>query len=376
VHLTLHLTSRCNLRCSYCYVGKSNQSDMSVNTMRRAIEFAANERKAHGDSEGVGVVFFGGEPLLQRELIRETVRYCRDLETQGMPRFHFKVTTNGTLLDDAFFTDPDTGDVFAAISHDGIREAHDAHRVDIEGLGTFDCLAPKLRVALRHRPNTPVMMVVTPSTVQHYADSVQWLYAQGFRYILVTIEVGATWSERTLDELARQYRQLAKWYYEATRREEKFFFSPFEVKIASHINPGGCWKERCELGRRQLSVGTDGRLYPCVQFVGDRDWCIGHVNEGVDATKRRELDRIRVEEEEACRSCAIRSRCNHHCGCANLRSTGRMDRVAPAQCAHERIVLPVADELASKLYRVRDAMFIQKHYNAFYPLVSAVEDFS
>jgi uncharacterized protein len=159
--------------------------------------------------------------------------------------------------------------------------------------------------------------------------------------------------------------------------EAKFYFSPFEVKIASHIYPGSCRSERCELGKRQISVAPNGRLYPCVQFAGDGTddvYCIGDVQTGIDEDARERLYALNAQEKTECAECAVRERCNHYCGCLNKQATGRVDVVSPMLCAHERIVLPIADKLGARLFKKKSPMFIQKHYNDLFPLVSLVED--
>jgi uncharacterized protein len=377
MHLTLHLTARCNLRCHYCYDSRHSGGDMDFDTIRAAVDLGLQESRRGASHASLGLVFFGGEPLLRRDLIGEAVRLCRRIETETGQSFHFKVTTNGSLLDEAFLTDPDTREVFVALSHDGVRPAHDAHRVDTRGHGTFDLLDAKIDLLLRHNPYAPVMMTVTPRTVVHYADSVDYLFRRGFRYLICSLDYGATWHQTHLRELGRQYRRLADWYVALTDAEEKFYFSPFEVKISSHIHPGSCRADRCELGRRQISVAPNGRLYPCVQFVHDgRDdtYCLGSVASGLDRAARDRLRELSSEEKAECAECAVRERCNHYCGCLNKQATGRLDLVSPVLCAHERIVLPIADRVAARLYRRRSPIFIQKHYNDLYPLLSLIED--
>ena len=377
MHLTLHLTARCNMRCRYCYAAPHAGGDMTFDTAKAAIAMAMEELYREQPGQSLGVIFFGGEPLLMRNLITETVRHCREVEAQTGQLFHFKVTTNGVLLDEAFLTDPDTSEVFVALSHDGVKPAHDLHRVDARGGGTFDQLEPIIDMLLRHKPYAPVMMVVTPGTVTHYAESVRFLSERGFKYLICSLDYGAEWREEHLSELRRQYRALAKWYYRETLREQKFYFSPYEVKIASRVFPGSCHADRCELGKRQISVAPNGTLYPCVQFVGDGTdptYAIGNVVTGVDESARTRLYNLNAEEKTSCASCAIRDRCNHYCGCLNKQATGRIDVVSPMLCAHERIVLPIADRLAARLFKKRNPMFVQKHYNEMFPLVSLVED--
>jgi len=377
VHLTLHLTGRCNFRCRYCYAAPHAGGDMSFDTAVAAIELGRQALARQRPDGSLGVIFFGGEPLLQRDLIARLVRHCREIEAQTGQLFHFKITTNGALLDEAFLTDPDTRDLFVALSHDGVAPAHDAHRVDAAGHGTFARLEPVIDLLLKHQPFAPVMLVTTPETVAHYAAAVRFLAARGFRYLICSLNYAGHWDPRSLKELKRQYEQLGDWYYEQTRREEKFYFSPFEVKIAAHVHPGSCRKDRCELGKRQISVGPSGRLYPCVQFVGNDDtdtWAIGDVRTGLNEERRQELYERNAAEKPTCRACAIRDRCNHYCGCLNRQATGDMTQVSPVLCAHERIVLPIADRVAARLFKQRNALFIQKHYNELYPLVSLAEE--
>jgi uncharacterized protein len=377
MHLTLHLTGRCNLRCRYCYEAPHAGGEMTFETAKAAIALARTHLTRTQPDQSLGVIFFGGEPLLKRDLIAKIIRHCRQVEAETGQLFHFKITTNGLLLDEAFLTDPETAEVFVALSHDGVAAAHDACRVDARGAGTHARLEPVVDLLLRHKPYAPAMLVVTPETARHYADSVAYLYGRGFRYLICSLDYGADWTERAMGEVGRQYRKIAGWYERETRQEEKFYFSPFEVKIASHVFPGSCRQERCELGRRQVSVAPNGRLYPCVQFVGDGSdtiYSIGHVDSGLDDSARERITALNDGEKPECATCAVRERCNHYCGCLNRQGTGRLDRVSPVLCAHERTILPIVDRLAARLFARRDPLFIQKHYNDLFPLISLVED--
>ena len=377
MHLTLHLTGRCNFHCRYCYAAPHAGGDMTWETARAAVDLAVDVCRRENPGQSIGVIFFGGEPLLRRELIVQVIRYCHEISSRTAQSFHFKVTTNGSLLDESFLTEPPTSEIFVALSHDGVPEAHDMHRVDAGGEGTFARLRPVIEMLLRWKPYAPVMLVTTPETVRHYAKSVKFLFECGFHYLICSLNYGVEWPRRTVRELEDQYRELARWYEEMTEREEKFYFSPFDTKIASHIFPGSCRSQRCELGRRQISVAPSGRLFPCVQFAGDGSesaFSIGDVRTGVDEARRAALYAENAEEKKSCERCAIRERCNHFCGCLNRQATGSITQVAPLLCAHERIVLDAADRVAERLFGKRNAMFVQKQYNELFPLVSLAED--
>ncbi len=367
MHVTLHLTNACNLQCRYCYVCQGKQF-MSREVARAAVNLAASS------GTRCGVVFFGGEPLLCKARIMDTVSYGQSLQDQGKGNFYYKLTTNGTLMDDDFLQYAAAHDILIALSHDGVQAAHDCNRVYPDGQGSFDQLQQRAKALLKLQPYAPAMMTISPNTVQYYAQGVDYLYGLGFRYLICSMDYAGAWTDETLEELRKQYLKLAKWYRRMTIREEKFYLSPFEVKISSHIHRTNYHQERCELGKKQLSVAPDGKLYPCVQFVGDEAYCIGDVFSGVNEDKRMALYGINEAEKESCTTCAIRDRCNHHCACLNRQVTGDIRKVAPSLCAHERILTPIADLVAETLYRKRSAIFIQKQYNDMFPLLSFMED--
>jgi len=372
VHLTLHLTTACNMRCRYCYAPPRPGPVMSERIAFEALAFGA---RTNGGS--CGIVFFGGEPLLAKPLIRETVARARAMERRGEGRFHFKITTNGLLLDPEFLEFSVREGLLVAMSIDGIREAHDRHRRLPDGSPTFDVIHDRLQLLLSIRPYSSVLMVVNPDTAEHLADSVAFLLEEGCRYLIVSLNYAAPWQERELRVLEREYRRLGKLYIDWTRAGRKFYLSPFEVKLASHIRRDCQHQERCELGARQLSVDPEGFLYPCVQFARagpGSPWCIGSVTTGVDEAARLRIRAASEREREPCRACAIRDRCNHTCGCLNWQTTGAVTEVSPVLCRHERMLLPIADRVGAILYRKRDPLFIQKHYNAAYPLLSLIED--
>jgi len=343
---------------------------MTAETARAAVDLAL----VNGGRR-IGLVFFGGEPLLCRGLIQQTVAYATERAHEtGRDRMFYKITTNGLLLDGDFFDYAKEHDIFIALSLDGIGEAHNAHRIAADGGPTHRQVSAAARQLLETRPYAPALMTVNPDTVRYYRESVEYLYGLGFRYLICSLNYAADWDKKALDELKRQYIKLAEFYYDRTVAEDKFYLSPFEVKISSHVHNKTYCHERCELGQHQISVSAGGGLYPCVQFVGDDRYRIGDVVHGIDEAARLRLFRRNEEEKPGCDVCAIRARCNHYCACLNKQATGSIDQVSEVLCAHERIILPIADRVAAKLYKKRIPMFIQKHYNDFYPLVSLVED--
>ena len=363
MHLTLHLTNRCNLACRYCYAAHG-QDDMTFETAVRAIQQCAT-------GPNCGIIFFGGEPLLRRELIWEVIQWCERTEPN---RFHYKVTTNGKLLDEAFFDEAERRRLHVALSHDGVREAHDCCRTAADGAGTFDALQPKLELLVARQPYAPVMLTVNPETVGHYADSARWLQATGAQYLVASLNYAGGWTDATLRKLRREYLKLEKWHLANYREERKLYFSPFDKRMATHI-----FKERgvsCRLGKRQLSVAPDGRLYPCVQFVGREEYVIGTAEAGIDEARRETIFCQNEAEKPTCVGCALNGRCHNKCGCLNIQTKGNLSEVPAILCEHERLVFPIADRLANTLFKERNALFIQRHYNPAFPVLSFLEDMS
>jgi len=186
--------------------------------------------------------------------------------------------------------------------------------------------------------------------------------------LLVLADGGA--SRRTLP-------LLGDLYIEWTRKGRKFYLSPFEVKLSSHIHGEDVCKEHCELGIRQISVDPQGLLFPCVQFTTagrESRWHMGDVVSGIDEEKRNQLRDESQDGKEPCRRCAIRRRCHNTCGCLNWQTTGSVARVSPVLCRYEQILIPIADRIGETLYREQNPLFLNKHYNPAYTMLSLLED--
>lgn len=366
MHFTLHITERCNLNCTYCFTKKKNV-DMAIDIAQRAIDLAARLNK-----NGCGIAFFGGEPLLKKQLIIDTVNYAK--ETYPQKQFHYKITTNGILLDMDFIDFAVLNNIYIAISIDGNQKAHDSSRVDANGKASHKIVEAAAKMLLSKMPHAPVMCTVSTDNVHYFADSVDYLYNLKFKYIICTPDFSGDWNEKLLRILKKQYIKLSKFYYKHTINEDNFYLSPFEVKISSHIHRNSYCHERCELGKESVSVACNGYIYPCVQFVYEEEYKIGDIKIGIDPKKQQILFQDNESEKSTCTDCFIKDRCNHYCACVNKQTTGYINQVSPVLCAHERIILPIADKVAEKLYKKRNGMFIQKHYNEWYGVLSVAEE--
>ena len=370
MHVTLHITTSCNLNCRYCYSPPTKCNDMSQQTAFQSIDFIAKNYPIN-----TGIIFFGGEPLLKKDLIRETIAYSRSKSGY----FHYKVTTNGILLDTDFLEYANKTNLQISISIDGNEQAHNTFRRFPDGRTTFEILSEKIDLLLRYQPYAKVLMTVSPETLVHYADSVEFLLKKEFKYIIVSLDFSSkNWNELSLKELKRQYERISKIYETRILNEEKFYFSPFEMKLASHIRKNNFECYQCHLAKTQISVAFDGLIYPCVQFVKDgisnREYAIGSITEEIDSEIQNQLYQESKTQMEDCLKCDYNPRCNNKCSCLSWQLTGKINQVSPVVCETERILIPIVDKLGEKLFKKASPMFIQKHYNAVYPILSMIED--
>ncbi len=370
MHITLHLTKNCNMRCDYCYSPPQSGHEMTCETALKAIDFAA-----HNSKENTGIVFFGGEPLLRKQVIHACIDKCMERNRSAPNGFHFKVSTNGLLLDPAFLAYARSVGLAISLSIDGIESAHNAHRKDCSGGSTFAPVVDKARLLLQYQPYASALMVISPETVRAYAESVEFLESLGFKYIIASINYAGHWQDEHVLALKKQYKKLSELYEQWTLQEKKFYFSPFERVMASHIRgKEHALCNRCALGLRQLSIAPDGRIFPCVQFVRDDRFCIGDIRYGLNQEKRNNLYRVSKTLLPDCASCAYNDRCENRCSCLNWQTTGNLAAISPILCETERVLIPIVDSLGGRLFKKHSPLFIQKHYNATYPFLSLLDD--
>jgi uncharacterized protein len=344
---------------------------MSLATGTAALDLVEREN----GSLPCGIVFFGGEPLLCKDLLVALVTEGQRRRAAQRCRFHYKVTTNGLGLDEAFLSWADEVGLLVALSLDGTQQAHDAHRRMPDGGPSFERVLPKLDLLLGYQPHATVFATVNPDTAPLLAESVRFLVEQGVRYVVTSVNFLTDWTTDDLAALVGQYERLADLYLAWSRAGRKFYLSPFEMCIATHLAGPEAASFRCDLGTKQISVDPEGWLYPCVEFVhAGPSWRIGHVASGVDVDAREALRRATAAPMKVCRECALEPRCPRTCGCLNHRATGVLGEVPPLLCHHQQALTPIADKVAATLWSERNPLFLQKHYNRAWPLLSLLDD--
>jgi len=362
--MTINVTDKCNMNCDYCFRGKDKGRSATFDIIKAAIAMSmASDRST-------SINFFGGEPLIERALIEETLNYARSLHLETKHNFYFRITTNGTLVDEDLLRTAQKHRLLIAVSHDGLMLESGRKYI-----GNTELDENKLRLILSYQPFASVLSVVTPKEVGKFAESVEWLFDLGFRNLFPSPQYGkhADWDKSSLAVLKKEYKKIATLYKNWTKSGAKFYLGPFEEKILSHIKGEDYVAERCNLGKDHLTIAPDGRIYPCVQFADDERFYMGNVFEGIDKDVQEKFSAKRIVPD-GCSNCAIKNRCRHTCGCLNKQETGDINQVSPMQCRHEQILIKTVDVMAEQLYRSKNQRFLRKHYDPYYPIISIIED--
>ena len=367
LQLTLHVTNQCNLNCNYCFV------EHGPERMPREVAFAAI-KLAMMNTDTTGILFYGGEPLLERQLIHDVVDYTKSLRKKTGHTFYYKITTNGTLLDEEFLKFAKDANLTIGFSCDGI--AQDDCRKFHDGAGSLAVIEPKIPLLLKYQPYAIGMSVVDPATIDKASKIIKYLFDKGFKYLHMGVNYCKTapWSKERFSVLEREYKKIAKMYIKWTRAEEKFYFSSFDMKILSHLKSDKYNADRSRMGMNQPSVAPNGKVYSISKHLNNPVFEIGDVFSGIDAKKHKAIFERGLILAKPCQKCAIKSRCNYAYDNLNSDGTEIIDDVSAVQCTHERVITPIADNVAETLYKEQNALFIHKHYNDLYPFMSLVED--
>ena len=367
MQLTLHLTNKCNLNCKYCFVTHGPES------MSREVAFAA-VKFGMKNTNTSGLLFYGGEPLLEKNLIHDIVNYTKAIKKKTGHTFYYKMTTNGILLDKKFLRFSKETNLSIGFSHDG--PAQDDCRLFPDGEGSAAELDEKIPLLLKYQPYAIGMSVLDPSTAHKASAIVKFLFDKGFRYITTNLNYNRTapWTKKHLSILEMEYKKMAEMYIKWIKAEEKFYLSPFDIKILSHLKGEKYHADRRRMAKNQPSVAPDGKIYASSRALGTPEFEIGDVFSGIDLDKQSAIFKRGGLVPDTCVECALKARCNYVYDSLSCQEGEIVTDIAPIQCAHEQIITPIADYVAEKLYKEHSALFMHKHYNELYPVMSLIED--
>lgn len=341
--MCLHLAHDCNLRCRYCFAQAGDygvkRGLMPLETAKRALDFLLSHS---GGRRNLEVDFFGGEPLMNYNVMTEAVKYGNARAAEMGKRFRFTVTTNGLLLDDEKIDFINEHLCNVVLSMDGRPQVHDRMRKTKDGRGSHSIILDKYKRLVERRGGRDYYVRAT--FTRHnldFADDVMYLVDEGFKQVSVEpvvadTSLGYALTEDDIPRICEEYDALAKEIIARKRRGERFSFFHFAIDLSQ----GPCVIKRirgCGCGNEYIAVTPEGDIYPCHQFVGEKEFLMGNVHgDGLQDKVRSRFAPVNIYTKEDCRRCWAKFYCSGGCYANNHRHGGGIDRVTPMYCELEK----------------------------------------
>ncbi|MBQ4160449.1 MAG: thioether cross-link-forming SCIFF peptide maturase [Clostridia bacterium] len=337
--LCLHVAHVCNLNCSYCFASQGeyhgDRALMRLDVGKRALDFLVENS---GNHKNLDVDFFGGEPLMNWEVVKALVAYGRELEQKHGKNIRFTLTTNGVLLDDEVteFCNKEIHNV--VLSLDGRKDVHDRFRVDHAGGGSYDKILPKIQDFVQKRGDKSYY--VRGTYTHHNTDFLKDILHMadlGFTELSMEPVVcdpsdPCALTEADLPVLFDQYENLALEMIKRKKAGKGFTFYHYMISLTG----GPCIYKRvsgCGSGTEYLAVTPWGELYPCHQFVGDTRYSMGNIYDGVTNTALRdEFASCNCYTRPDCKNCWAKLYCAGGCAANACHATGSLAGVYEYGC--------------------------------------------
>ncbi len=316
---------------------------MDFDTARKGMDMVFNNPR---DTSIKGLHFFGGEPLLNWDLMQEADAYYEEHWGGGVTRK--SVTTNGTLLTPERSQWLADHGYYIGLSLDGGQASHDRNRSFAGGQGSFEAILKNAHYMIDKKINFKTIIVVSPENLGRLPDDVVFLYQEGFRAISLNLNTAAAWNWYTLYRLKKAYSRISRFYVQQKRAGRPIYINVLDGKLSVLKNGGYAVGDKCQMGVKEVSLSPSGHFYPCERFVGNDDdptVQIGSLSTGLDPRRVQAFQQPRQMPE--CRECQYQPYCVNWCGCSNFTSTGIWDEVSGVQCRYEQILINMAKELIS-----------------------------
>ena len=337
--LCLHIAHTCNLNCAYCFASQGkyhgDRAVMSFEVGKRALDFLVENS---GTRRNLEVDFFGGEPLMNFQVVKDLVAYARSIEKDKGKNFRFTLTTNGVLIDDDVIEWSNRECSNVVLSLDGRKEIHDKYRIDYNGNGSWDRIVPKFQKFVKAREGKNYYMRGTFTHANpDFLKDVQEMLDLGFRELSMEPVVCAPGdasglNEKDMEIVMKQYEDLAELMLQHDRKGDPFTFYHYMIDLTG----GPCIYKRisgCGSGTEYMAVTPWGDLYPCHQFVGEEKFKLGDIWTGVTNKEiQNEFASCNVYAHPECNDCWARLYCSGGCAANAYHSTGSVTGVYEDGC--------------------------------------------
>ncbi len=337
--LCLHIAHTCNLNCSYCFASQGKyhgeRAMMSYEVGKRALDFLIENS---GTRRNLEVDFFGGEPLMNFQVVKDLVAYARSVEKEKGKNFRFTLTTNGVLVDDDVIDWANRECSNVVLSLDGRKEIHDRFRVDYAGNGSWEKIVPQFQKFVEARGGKEYYMRGTFTHANpDFLKDIQQMLDLGFTELSMEPVVCAAGDPSALTDedlpvVMEQYEKLAALMLEHDKQGKPFTFYHYMIDLSG----GPCIYKRisgCGSGTEYMAVTPWGDLYPCHQFVGEERFKLGNIWDGVTNHEiQNEFAACNVYAHPECRDCWARLYCSGGCAANAYHATGSVTGVYEYGC--------------------------------------------
>lgn len=368
-NLTLCVSNDCNLNCKYCFGdGGTYQNDrmlMTYETAKKCVDFLVSHS---GNQKKLTIVFFGGEPLLNFDVMKKVTDYCHSIENNSDKFFKFSISTNGTIINDEVINFIKTNKIGITLSIDGPKEVNDRHRCYENGYGSYDRIRINVKKMLEESVGPINARATICKTEPDVSKIENGLRPLGFNSIHMTLVDTHHESQLYMDDVAVQqaiegYAKLAIDYIndikagktDRTKTFDDILYVLFNKKLKLRS---------CNLAVSSIAINFKGDIYPCHRFMGDEDYIIGSLDNGLIEEQIRQFRDVNVLNIEGCSNCWARFLCAGSCAHSRVKHVnlnGAYDRFCTLNKSIYEIALYIYSELKAYNEDVFNLLFLNEN---------------
>lgn len=334
--ICLNVAHACNMNCHYCFASQGDFGMapclMDLETAKQSMDFLIEQS---GEVHNLEVDFFGGEPLLVADMLKDLVAYCRMREKECRKRFNFTLTTNAILLEEEVQQWVIENDIALIMSLDGRKETHDRHRILKNGEGTYDRVMPRIKSMVAKKPVSYYVRGTFTRMNLDFSRDLEHMIEEGFDCISIEPAVGPdngfSIEADDLPQVLQEYERLTDVLLNLYKKKKDIHFFHYNL----NLQKGPCLAKRssgCGAGVEYLVITPTGDIYPCHQFVGEKQFYMGNVKKhDLQGSIRHQFENNRMMDKE-CRWCWVRNFCGGGCAANAYFSNGDMKKPHAVSC--------------------------------------------
>ena len=342
--LSLEIINKCNLNCSYCYLGEKKNTYMSLNAMKKAVDIAIHEARKQYDKTLLGY-FIGGEPLMAIETMKNAVSYVKKRCQEMGLQYIFSTTSNGTLLSESVVSFFVKNKFDLKLSIDGPQYVHDLNRKDYAGNGSLISISDNFNYIKEYEKETgkkiSYAQVVTKNNYKFWYQSFQFLLDIGAEKIESSIDHYCKWEDTAINELKERVKEVFYLYKnEILNKNRSLFWNLFDQTLESYLFP--CDYYACKAGLNNIFVAADGNIYTCIELP---QFYIGNVNTGLDVHRIRKIVYAEDKEAEVCVMCKYKKNCKTRgCQASNFEVNKNIYKPVKANCEVTKTIFELIEK--------------------------------